>query len=214
MTAQAHPHHHPCCNTLLRYAAGTLSPTMHMFIASHLTYCPQCRQELQTYESAAGLGLEALPPEELDVGCLQNLLSKIDEHGPISCIDVTIPINVTTAFNYPEPLQQFAGITGERIRWETHGGISHWSFANERTTHLYKIAPRQSLESITFDKGAILLVLNGGFDAYQRGDIMTAPSTHHAKATTETLCLVITPAKSDKPNWFQCMMSFIFGDKK
>ncbi len=214
MTAQAHPNHHPCCNTLLRYAAGTLSPTMHMFIASHLAYCPQCRRELQTYESEAGLGLEALPPEELDVGCLQNLLSKIDENGPISCIDVTIPINVTTAFNYPEPLQQFAGITGERIRWQTHGGISHWSFANEPTTLLYKIAAHQSLENITFDKGAILLILDGDLEHYQRGDIITPQSTHHEKATTEALCLVITPARSDKPSWFQCLMSFIFGDKK
>ena len=68
--------------------------------------------------------------------------------------------------------------------------------------------------SITFDKGAILLILNGGFDAYQRGDVVMPRSMHHAKTTTETLCMVITPAQSDKPNWFQCLMSFIFGDKK
>ncbi len=214
MTAQSHPHHHPCCNTLLRYAAGTLSPTMHMFVASHLSYCPQCRQELQAYESQAGLGLESLPPEELDVGCLQNLLSKIDEHGPIACIDVTIPIKQANAFHYPEPLQPFAGVTGERIRWETSGMISSWSMPGERTTMIYKISARQSLASIVFDKDAILLILNGGLDDYQRGDIVKPKSAARATTTSETLFLVITPAPSDKPSLLQCLMSFVFGDKK
>lgn len=214
MTAQSHPNHHPCCNTLLRYAAGTLSPTMHMFVASHLAYCPQCRQELQAYESQAGLGLEALPPEELDVGCLKNLLSKIDEHGPIACIDVTIPIKSAAAFYYPEPLQPFAGVTGERIRWQTHGAISSWSMPGEATTLIYKIGAHQSLTNIGFAKDAILLILNGGFDDYQRGDIVKSKSAVNTTTTGETLFLVITPAPSDKPSWFQCLMSFVFGDKK
>ncbi|MDX1922537.1 MAG: hypothetical protein SFW65_05370 [Alphaproteobacteria bacterium] len=214
MTAQSHPNHHPCCNTLLRYAAGTLSPAMHMFVASHLAYCPQCRQELQAYESQAGLGLEALPPEELDVGCLQNLLSKIDEHGPIACIDVTIPIKSASAFHYPEPLQPFAGVTGERIHWKTQGAVSSWTMPGEATTLIYKIGARQSLTNIAFAKDAILLILNGGFDDYQRGDIVKSKSAVNMTTTGETLFLVITPAPSDKPSWFQRLMSFVFGDKK
>jgi putative transcriptional regulator len=217
MTAQSRPNHHPCCNTLLRHAAGTLSPAMHLLIATHLTYCPQCRQELQAYESQAGLGLELLPPEELDVSCLNNLLTKIDESGPIACIDVTIPIHIVHTYRYPEPLQPFVGITGEHIRWEQSQGHSHWAIRAARSK-IIKIEAAQNVAAAWFEKGAMVLILNGGFQdkrhIYHAGDIVWSRIASHATTTADTLCLIIKPEKNDKPNWLQCLMSFISGDKK
>lgn len=219
MTAHLHPNHHPCCNTLLRYAAGTLSPAMQMFVATHLTFCLPCRQELQTYESQAGLGLENLPPEELDVSCLDNLLSKIDENGPIACIDVTIPIESTAVYRYPEPLHSVAGIIGERIHWAWRDGYASWELPTHNASHvmLYKISRHQTMHHIAFDHGAILLILNGGFThltkQFHRGDIVKSKTALAAITDDETLCLVITPIKSDKPSWWQCLVSFVSGDK-
>jgi putative transcriptional regulator len=219
MTAQIHPNHHPCCNTLLRYAAGTLSPTMHMFMATHLSFCPQCRQELQAYESQAGLGLENLPPEELDVSCLNNLLSKIDESGPIACIDVTIPIDAAPAYRYPEPLQMITGATGDRIRWTLSDGYASWALPPDAASaaFIYKVSAKHTLADIAFDKNAVVLILNGGFDDanhhYHQGDIVKPKQAMRSITHAETLCLVITPAKEDKPTLLQCLMSFISGDK-
>ncbi len=219
MTAQPRPKHHPCCNTLLRYAAGTLSPAMHMFVATHLTFCPQCRQELQTYESEAGLGLENLPPEQLDVSCLQNLLTKIDESGPIACIDVTIPITSPQAYRYPEPLQTVAGATGERIRWESSNGYRWWAIPENiaSQTQIYKINHHQNVAQVSFGKQAVIMILDGMIETdkvhYHRGDIIKS-NVMNGLTSGETICLVITPAKSDKPNWLQCLLSWIFGDKK
>ncbi len=212
MTAQPRPHHHPCCNTMLRYAAGTLSPAMHLFIATHLTFCPSCRLELQTYESEAGLGLENLPPEELDVSCLNNLLTKIDERGPISCIDVTIPITESQTYRYPEPLQPVVGTFGERIRWESASGHQRWAFPESIASRsvIYKISDHQNIAQIGFDKNALVLLLSGGIDNqathYQSGDVIRSKLAV-GTAAGETLCLVIMPTPSDKPNWFQCFMS-------
>ena len=212
MTAQHHPHHHPCCNTMLRYAAGTLSPAMHLFVATHLTFCPHCRQELQTYESEAGLGLESLPPEELDVGCLNNLLSKIDESGPIACIDVTIPITSPQAYRYPEPLQPIVGNLGERIRWESSHGYRWWAIPETIASRVvvYKISNNQDMKNISLDKHALVMILSGDIENnvqhFHSGDIIKSKSIT-GTTSAETLCLVITPAQSDKPNWLQCLSS-------
>lgn len=197
---------------MLRYAAGTLSPAMHLFVATHLTFCPRCRQELQAYESQAGLGLENLPPEELDVSCLNYLLSKIDESGPISCIDVTIPITSQQAYRYPEPLQPVVGALGERIRWESSNGYRWWAVPESIASRaiVYKINSQQDVAQIGFDKNALVLVLSGGIEnsvmQFHGGDIVKSKNTVGI-TSGETLCLVIIPQKSDKPNWFQCLMS-------
>jgi putative transcriptional regulator len=193
---------------------------MHLLVATHLTYCPQCRQELQAYESQAGLGLEALPPEELDVSCLHNLLTKIDETGPITCIDVTIPIHIAHTYRYPEPLHLFVGVTGEHIRWQTSHGHSHWAIPETRAARskIIKVAATQNLTAAWFEKGAIILVLNGGFEddrhAYHAGDFIWSCKVSRTITIADTLCLVIVPEKNDKPNWLQCLLSFISGDKK
>lgn len=213
MTAQHNPQHHPCCNTMLRYAAGTLSPAMHLFVATHLTFCPSCRLELQAYETQAGLGLENLPPEELDVSCLNNLLTKIDESGPVSCIDVTIPIASPATYRYPEPLQHIVGLLGERIRWESANGHRWWAIPENQAsrTVIYKINDKQNVSDIKFDRNVLVMVLSGGIENntahYHSGDIIKSKLTV-GSAHGETLCLVIIPAQSDKPNWLQRLMSF------
>ncbi|NDE90735.1 MAG: hypothetical protein EB059_06305 [Alphaproteobacteria bacterium] len=215
MTAQSSPHHHPCCNTLLRYAAGSLSPAMHLFVASHLSYCPQCRQELQSYEAQAGLGLEALPPEALDHHCLENLLSKIDETGPPLCIDVTIPLPAPD-HHYPDPLLPHVGTMGEQVRWDKQQNYAQWILPTLPSARLLKISGGTELHLLSMATSSMLLVLDGDIETskshFYHGDIVKTPST--AKTASDVVCLVIVPACSDKPNWWQCLLAFIFGDKK
>ncbi len=216
MTAHHHPHYHPCCHTLLRYASGSLSPTMRLFIATHLTLCPGCRQELQTYESQAGLGLESLPPEELDARCLEHLLTKINESEPVACIDVTVPLCESPAYRYPEPLQSIAGLWGETIPWESSNGIQHWILPDTVATRcvLYKISDRQPVRLMNLDEGSMILILYGTIESsatrYECGDIILS-NNRTGTTTCETLCLVATPTRHDKPNWLQRLLSFMTG---
>jgi putative transcriptional regulator len=221
MTAFQKPNHHPCCNTLFRYAQGSLSPAMHMFITAHLGYCPNCRQELQAYESQAGLGLESLPPEALDSSCLENLLHKIEENGPPACIDVTIPACAIAQHRFPDALRGFVGTSGEHIKWDYTSGYAQWIIPIEivTSTRLLCLDTKQDMSMIVFEKHSLLLVLDGALETgkkrFGRGDILKAALMQPIGSITngETLCLVVVPTSRDTPCWFQRLMAFICGDK-
>lgn len=220
MTAQLKPNHHPCCNTLFRYAEGTLSPAAHLFISAHLNLCPHCRHELQRYESAAGLGLESLPPEEMDVSCLKNLLNKIDESGPHACIDVTLPACDVALHRFPDALRGYVGAAGELVKWDYATGHAEWVVPITTTakTRLLCLDAGQNMHAIAFEKHSLLLVLDGKLvnknSEFHRGDILRSGTLRRGlKTTSETLCLVVVPEASDKPNLWQCLMAFLFGDR-
>ncbi len=124
MTATLNPQYHPFDGTLLDYAAGRLPDCVGLLIASHLHMCPACRQRMQSYEAKAGINLEDMPLEQMETNCLENLLQKIDEHGPPACIDVTIPIHAAPVNPFiPEPLHDYLGLRLENTRWiqQSHG---------------------------------------------------------------------------------------------
>lgn len=51
--------HHPPEELLVEYAAGTSSEAHALFVACHLTYCPQCRAEVAQLEALGGALLGA-----------------------------------------------------------------------------------------------------------------------------------------------------------
>lgn len=198
MTATPMPRHHPLSATLLAYAAGHLSPGMQLMVESHLAFCPRCRGELQAYEMEAGLALEALPPEALDVSCLENLLARIDEHGPPACIDVTVPVEVVDP-RFPEPLRQHVGRRGEHILWRRlETGGRHGVIPEKQVGYFVEIAAPPAPALIAQD--AVLLLLDGHFtvgkNTYHSGDVITARALKTLAITQgPVLFLVIAPPR-------------------
>lgn len=76
--------HHPTEPTLLGYAAGTLPEALAIVTATHLGFCPTCRQSLATLEATGGAVLDDLPPVPLSGDALDRLLHRIDEPAPPS----------------------------------------------------------------------------------------------------------------------------------
>lgn len=221
MTAFRTPHSHPSCALLMRYAAGNLSEAMQMLVASHLELCPHCRFELQGYEAQAGLGLENLPPEAVDGSCLENLLAKIDEHGPPVCIDVTLPPTQQPDARFPQPLRALTGLQGEGIEWMQGASLSQGHIRNNNVALSFmQIEAAHPLSFPQPHPARYLLVLEGTLDIggkiYGKGDLipLSAIRTKTTNAQTRALFLLATPAASDQTSLlgqFMQMLGRIWG---
>ncbi|WP_428485464.1 ChrR family anti-sigma-E factor [Rhodopila sp.] len=80
--------HHPSDTTLLSYATGTLPEALAIVLATHLTYCPACRQALADLEAVGGALLQeiqpiALSPELADAAALDRLLAREPKPAPV-----------------------------------------------------------------------------------------------------------------------------------
>ncbi len=216
MTAFQSPRLHPTCETLMRFASGHLSDAMHLLVESHLAFCPACRQELQSYEAQAGLGLEDLPPEELDAGCLENLMHKIDENGPPVCIDVTLPLPDAGDERFPLALQDVIGKRGEKIHWHVTAAGRHGHVHGLATPLHFISVPagadaRHILEVERFNAHAVVMVLDGEATQYSRGDVVEVARFIKVpvQVTRETLYVVAGRSESDRPSWLDRIMAFL-----
>ncbi|MDN5848053.1 MAG: ChrR family anti-sigma-E factor [Nitrococcus sp.] len=81
--------HHPSNETLLHFAAGTLSAGPAVVIAAHLEQCELCRLRVVDFESIGGMVLDDMPPTRLATDAFARTLKRLDEttasstEGPI-----------------------------------------------------------------------------------------------------------------------------------
>lgn len=71
-------HSHPGEETLLRYAAGTLSAGPRLLVEIHLGVCPACRAAVRAFEALGGVLLDATAPLALSDHALADTLARID----------------------------------------------------------------------------------------------------------------------------------------
>jgi putative transcriptional regulator len=70
--------HHPSDETLLRYAAGTLSAGPSLVVGVHLETCDRCRARVADFESIGGQVLEDMTPGHLAADALARTLERLD----------------------------------------------------------------------------------------------------------------------------------------
>jgi putative transcriptional regulator len=73
------PTHHPCDETLLRLAAGTLGAGPRLVVATHVAGCTDCAARVRGFEAIGGALLEALPPTSVSRDGLARTLAKLDD---------------------------------------------------------------------------------------------------------------------------------------
>jgi putative transcriptional regulator len=73
---------HPSDESLLRYAAGSLSAGPSLVVAAHLEACPACRAQVANFERLGGAFLEDTARQPMRADALGRALERLDETPP------------------------------------------------------------------------------------------------------------------------------------
>jgi putative transcriptional regulator len=191
------PQHHPSDALLLDYAAGSLDEGRAVVVAAHLQYCPSCRRRLRLLEAVGGALLEALPPDPLPDGAVEEVLCRLDDPcGPPRT-------SRACATGLPPPIDaRVRALGGGRWR-RVAAGIRRMDLgrAGERgALALMHIAPGVAVPHHAHNGTELTLVLSGGFSDgfghYEPGDVVEAEAgdahTPRAHAIQGCVCLLAT----------------------
>lgn len=193
---------HPTDDLLLAYAAGSLDQAMSLLVASHLTLCPRCRDEVSRAEALGGALLDEQPPSGSLDHLLDAVLGRLDEPEPI----VPRPAPITRPGSIlPRPLQHAIGGDLDGLRWKRLGqGLEQALVlqSGRSRARLYRIAPGLRIPEHGHDGTELTLVLQGGFSDvnghYLPGDIACADEdvVHRPTADRDLacVCLAVTDA--------------------
>ncbi|HET9067412.1 MAG TPA: hypothetical protein VFN28_02120 [Amaricoccus sp.] len=179
------------------YAAGALSPGMSLLMASHLTWCPCCRDKVARLESLGGALFcrgEAVEPEP---GCLGRALTRIEAAA------VPPPAAEPRDPPLPRPLCRLLPRPSD-LHWQTLGpGLSaHWldGFEPERVG-LQRASPGTRLAPPGTPEGLLVIAgtLHDGALSYGAGDLAfpdaRAPQPPEAVGEEPCLCLLVLSAE-------------------
>ncbi|PWC56148.1 ChrR family anti-sigma-E factor [Azospirillum sp. TSO22-1] len=198
------PGHHPQDDLLFGYAGGGLREARSLLVATHLAYCPSCRERVAAFEAQCGAWFDETPSVSAD-GHLDAILERL--HGrlgaePRASVPPPRP-RPATAEAVPEPLRSWLdGPVRDRVWTAMVPGVwvSSWSRGTGGSlARLLRMAPGVTVPAHRHEAAEMLLVLEGAFrDEYGRfrlGDLIQYEpgSDHHATGDEagECICLLL-----------------------
>lgn len=186
--------YHPAPETLAEYALGALAPGMELLIASHLTYCPECRKRVAQYEAMGGAALDINDPAQVTAPSLEATLAMIDT------ADESIVKSPTAPSIFPSALQNLIPADQESIDWTFRlpGIYEHEmaGFGHEKVS-LLKAKPGAKMLSHTHEGEEATLILSGQMQddgkIYAKGDVAQADHDHDHRPEIigEELCICL-----------------------
>lgn len=209
------PAHHPAPELLFDYAAGSLREVQALLVASHLAYCPECRNRVAELEACGGVLLEDAPAEPVSPGLLDAVMAKLAD-APAD--DPPEPARPAAGRGLlPGPLRRALGRPLDGVEWvRIVPGIhlSGWALgAGTASACLLRMAAGARVPAHRHTDNEMLLVLKGSFSdefgQYGLGDVASYdPHTpHHASADQdgECLCLLV----QDRPLVFTGVLGWL-----
>ncbi len=183
--------HHPGEDMILAYASGASGEAISLLMATHLTFCPQCRRAVARAESLGGAVLETAVPVTMGEGALAATLARLDT--PVSATPVPQPQDGT-----PAPLRPYLGGSLSSVRWRSMGASLAFVPLFRRdgvSVKLLKGVPGADTGLHSHLGKEFTLVLQGGFSdatgSYAPGDVQIADTDvwHSPKADTGEDCI-------------------------
>jgi len=186
---------------LSAYADGSLSDGMSLLVASHLTFCPTCRDKVARLEALGGALMALEDPAEPDPACLSRVMARLDAPEPAdepegrALPETDVPM--------PSPVLERLRAEREAIRWRfLLPGLSDHrleGFDDGEQVTLLRGRPGVRILPHTHCGDEATLVISGrlrdGDTEYAPGDVSLADHTHDHRPEivgTETcVCLVV-----------------------
>lgn len=199
---------HPDAQWLSEYVAGTLADSQALCVATHLTYCSQCKQDTAVMTQFGAALFDSEPTDSLtETNTLQQVWSGIDSKISTSTLDnQPIPDHAVTGNQLPPVIRKLVPNGTNTLRWRKIGSkISIAKLNNlgdKREITLHKLQPGSSVSDHDHRGREITVVLRGSFsDAdgnYNPGDFLVRePGETHQPIVNndeECLCLAVCDA--------------------
>ena len=191
---------HAPTETIAGYAAGALTPGMTLLVASHLSYCPACRDKASRLEALAGAILADCAPVAPSSRCLKGALARIAAEE--EAVETVRP-----AAELPRPLSEWLRKPLCDLRWRAvMPGLNACAlegFPSERVG-LMRGDPGVAIPAHCPSGAGGTLVLAGrlqeGGATYRCGDLALprpqAETEPEVVGSEPCLCLVVQPARA------------------
>ncbi len=202
--------HHLDEASLLSYAAGSMSQSMALVAACHLSMCPQCQERAQKSEAIGGVLLDSLAPAALNENSLDQVMAMLDYEPSV---DIAVPKRISSKragadqTDLPFPLGEYIDGSLDSIAWKRIvPGVYCYDLPckSERggVSRLLRIAPGKSMLPHSHDGNELTLILRGSFSdeigRFTVGDIADLDSEIEHQPLVDSdedcICLIATDA--------------------
>ena len=192
--------HHPQEDLLLSYSAGALGESWSLAVATHLAFCPSCRDKVVAAEDIGGLLLEDRENISMSSTALDDVMAMLDKS-----IAPETPKLEQTQSNIPSPLREYVGNDIDGIKWKSIGGGAYQymiSTGDVDQARLLRIPAGKPVPEHGHGGRELTLVLSGSFSdqngEYRSGDLEDVDEgvVHQplAGAGEDCICLAVTDA--------------------
>ncbi|MDX2423228.1 MAG: ChrR family anti-sigma-E factor [Amphritea sp.] len=197
--------HHLDDATLMSYSAGSLSQGMALVVASHLSFCPACRERAELNDAVGGVLLESLDAETIEDDMLAAILAQIDEPLERRVIEPRQAIPSLSDPEIPVPLNEYVSGPLDQLEWKRIvPGVAYYDmpWQGRGVSRLLRIAPGKSMLTHTHNGNELTLVLRGSFSdevgRFCRGDIADLDDQIEHQPLVDSdedcICLIATDA--------------------
>ena len=205
---------------LAAYSAGTLDPSLHAMVASHLLMKPDSRHFVAALEALAASELDHVKPEPLSRRS-ERLAAIFGSEPAVARPRLS---NVASSL-LPAPLRHYLGHDLEAIRWRAKlPGVKEFRVEDtgRGEASLLWVKAGRRMPSHTHEGSEVTLVLKGGFSDitghYARGDIAIAEADLDHKPMTDAdedcICFAVTDAPLHLTGPFGRLLDRFFGDHR
>lgn len=208
--------HHPHDDLLLSYAAGSLSETWSLAVASHLSFCPECRMTLDLAETVGGILLADTADEQMSLDALDHVLARIEQPSSKAVSGDTrlgLDKRATVKTTFPRVLREYVGHDADDVPWKSIGGGAYQHLIEtadkSARARLLRIEAGKPVPSHGHRGRELTLVLSGSYQdelsLFGAGDMEDVDEeiVHKpiADTATDCICLVITDAPIRFKEW-------------
>ena len=212
--------HHLDPATIMAHAAGTLDEAFHVVVASHVTWCPVCREIARQATQLGGEMLGQLEATLVSDECRSKTLSKLDT-ATLHCF----PKSPLSRGEAPEPLAHLiGGKSFADLAWKRKApGLALFDLPVSRASSgklfLMRIAPGMAMPEHGHGGAEITLILSGAyndkFGRYAQGDVADLDDSIEHQPVVETgaacICLVATQAPTRFKSWAARLLQPLIG---
>lgn len=208
---------------LAAYSAGTLDPSLHALVASHLVLKPDSRRFVSALEQLAADDMTGLPAAPL--AGRDEKLAAIFAQGAAERTPARPAATAGASDILPPPLRRYLGRDFEAIRWRAKlPGVREYRIEDtgRGDASLLWVKAGRRMPSHTHEGSEVTLVLKGAFSditgRYGRGDIAIAESDLDHRPMTDPgedcICFAVTDAPLHLTGPIGRLLDRFFGDKR